>query len=65
MTRLLSKSESWIVIREDNEGVHIHTPKADHLALLAVILKGDPELFKVITSLVNDESPEDFNISLN
>ena len=65
MTKLLDKSDSWIVIREDSDGVHLHTPQEADLALLVMLFKGDPELFEIVTSIVMGVTPEEFDASLN
>ena len=49
---LLGKSEMWIVIRNDSEGTHLHTPNEDHLVLLAMLFDGNPELFEMVSEFM-------------
>ena len=50
---LLEKSEMWLVLRMDSEGVHFHAPDLDHMALIGVFLVEQPELLKKINFMAN------------
>ena len=64
MARLLGKSEAWVVIRVDEQGTHIHAPEEEQLALIAVALKGNPELLQVTLDIINNPLTN-FEESLN
>jgi hypothetical protein len=64
MVKLLGKSVAWVVIRIDEDGTHIHTPEEEQLSLIAIALKGNPELLEMTNELINNPLT-DFNESLN
>jgi formate-dependent nitrite reductase cytochrome c552 subunit len=49
----LNKSQMWIVLRNDNEGVHLHMPNEDHLILLGLFFKAHPAMLKLVNRMVN------------
>ena len=57
MSSLLSKSEAWLVLRIDDEGLHLHTPEESQIALIGMFLKNNPELASVIQEIANEVEP--------
>ena len=55
LVKSLSKSEMWVVLRQDQKGIHIHTPDMDHMALLGVFLAQNPEILKQINEFAQLE----------
>lgn len=53
----LSKSEMWLVLRMDHEGVHLHMPNDEHLALFALFFTGQPEIFEAVAKFVRSKKP--------
>ena len=52
ISKKLSKSEMWLVLRIDKEGAHLHMPNEDHLALFGVFFAGQPEILEMVNEFV-------------
>ena len=53
ISKKLSQSEMWLVLRMDKNGVHLHTPSEDHLALFGVFFGLSPEMFELVKDCVS------------
>lgn len=49
---LLGKSDSWLVLRTDKEGLHLHAPDSGDLMLMADFLASQPGLLDIINDYV-------------
>lgn len=45
---LIAKSDLWLVLRRDNDGIHLHMPNVDHISLLAAFLAQQPEILEMV-----------------
>jgi len=54
ITKLLGKSDMWLVLRLDKEGAHIHTPNEEQLALFGAFFKACPELWGIVKDFVEE-----------
>lgn len=55
----LAKSKMWIVLRLDNEGVHLDMPNDDHLALLGVFFNRFPDILEMVNDFVESQKNAD------
>lgn len=54
IAKKLSKSTAWLVLREDQQGVHLHTPNEEHLSVLVAFFHARPDFLKHLNELVTD-----------
>jgi hypothetical protein len=54
VTNMLHNSTDWLIIRSDDEGIHIHMNKGwESLSLIPIFLHGDNEIYKEVVAIVN------------
>ena len=54
MSGLLEKSDMWLVIRLDKDGVHAHMPNEEHLSVLGVFLAQSPEVLELVNEMAKE-----------
>lgn len=59
MAKLISQSESWILLRKDSKNqIHFHAPDEDHLFLLCEFVSRSPLIYEMINEFVNELNSE-------
>jgi hypothetical protein len=54
ISALLGKSDCWLVLRSDVNGIHAHMPNEEHLFVLAEFLRGNPDIYDMVTEFIKD-----------
>lgn len=52
MAKKISQSKMWLVLRMDKDGVHLHMPNEDHMALFGVFFAGQPEILGMVNEFI-------------
>ncbi len=55
IAKKLSKSELWLVLRIDNEGLHLHAPNEDHLCLFGGFFEHNHDLLEAVNEYVKNK----------
>jgi hypothetical protein len=57
----IAKSNMWLVLRDDEEGLHLHTPGEEDLSLLAIFFYTNPKYHELTNLLVEELRKENAN----
>ena len=45
---MIYKSDSWLILRRDKEGLHLHTPDQEGLSLIVEFLASSDDIRKMV-----------------
>jgi hypothetical protein len=57
----LSKSEMWLIIRKDKDGIHLQMPNDDHLFLLCEFFYQSPIHFEMVSDFIKEVNQKTLN----
>jgi hypothetical protein len=57
----IAKSNMWLVLRDDKEGLHLHTPGEEDLILFAMFFYTNPKYFELTKELIEEIKKDNAN----
>ena len=65
LAKMILESEVWLVLRLDEQGLHLHLKNGESQSLIPYFLCTQPDFYKMVVQFVNDYKKGKIDINLN